>query len=64
MVERHDAERIGKGYALDWGLRHLETDPPDVVIVIDADCRLSEGSIASLTGACSMTGGLFRRSIS
>ena len=56
VVERQDAERIGKGYALDWGLRHLETDPPDVVVVIDADCRLSEGSIASLTGACSMSG--------
>jgi len=56
VVERHDAERIGKGYALDWGLRHLEADPPDVVIVIDADCRLTEGSIASLTSACSISG--------
>ena len=56
VVKRQDSERIGKGYALDWGLRHLDKDPPDVVIVIDADCRLSEGSIARLTGACSMTG--------
>ncbi|MGO9826848.1 MAG: glycosyltransferase family 2 protein [Terriglobales bacterium] len=56
VVKRQDSERIGKGYALDWGLRHLDKDPPDVVIVIDADCRLSERSIARLTGACSVTG--------
>jgi cellulose synthase/poly-beta-1,6-N-acetylglucosamine synthase-like glycosyltransferase len=56
VVERRDAERIGKGYALDWGLRHLAADPPDVVVMIDADCRLSDGSIAHLANVCSMTG--------
>jgi cellulose synthase/poly-beta-1,6-N-acetylglucosamine synthase-like glycosyltransferase len=56
VVDRQDSERIGKGYALDWGLRHLDKDPPDVLVMIDADCRLAEGSIARLTGACSMTG--------
>ena len=56
VVDRQDSERIGKGYALDWGLRHLDKDPPDIVVMIDADCRLAEGSIARLTGACSMTG--------
>jgi cellulose synthase/poly-beta-1,6-N-acetylglucosamine synthase-like glycosyltransferase len=38
---RSDLSRIGKGYALDWGLRFLEQDPPDTVIVIDADCILA-----------------------
>ena len=56
VVERQDSERIGKGYALDSGLRHLDKDPPDVVVMIDADCRLAEGSIGRLTSACSMTG--------
>ena len=56
VVDRQDSERIGKGYALDWGLRHLDKNPPDIVVMIDADCRLAEGSIARLTGACSMTG--------
>ena len=55
VVDRQDSERIGKGYALDWGLGHLDKDPPDVVVMIDADCRLAEGSIGRLTGACSMT---------
>ena len=49
VVERQDSERIGKGYALDWGLRHLDKDPPDVVVMIDADCRLAEGAIDRLT---------------
>lgn len=55
VVERQDPERIGKGYALDRGLRHLNKDPPDIVVMIDADCRLADGAIARLTGACSMT---------
>jgi glycosyltransferase involved in cell wall biosynthesis len=56
VVERHDPERIGKGYALDWGLRHLESNPPEIVIMIDADCRLAEGAIDYLTAACFATG--------
>ncbi len=38
---REDQTRIGKGYALAWGIRHLAAEPPDIVIVIDADCRVS-----------------------
>lgn len=38
VIVRNDAERRGKGYALDFGVRHLAAQPPEVVIVIDADC--------------------------
>jgi cellulose synthase/poly-beta-1,6-N-acetylglucosamine synthase-like glycosyltransferase len=55
VVIRNDPVRKGKGYALDWGLRHLGKDPPDVVIVIDADCRLAEGTIDRLMAACALT---------
>ena len=48
VTERDDPARIGKGYALDWGLRFLDRDPPDIVIIVDADCRLSPGSIDQL----------------
>jgi cellulose synthase/poly-beta-1,6-N-acetylglucosamine synthase-like glycosyltransferase len=48
MIERHDAERRGKGYALDFGMQHLRADPPDVVLIVDADCRLEPGSAARL----------------
>ena len=40
VAERHDLANIGKGYALEWGLRQLKADPPGIVAVIDADCRL------------------------
>lgn len=44
ILERNDPEpkRWGKGYALDYGLRAIEGDPPDVVVMIDADCIVEE----------------------
>jgi hypothetical protein len=48
VVERRDSERRGKGYALSFGLDALVHDPPDVVIVVDADCRVSPGSLRRL----------------
>ena len=38
VCRRDEPDRRGKGFALEFGLRHLETDPPDVVVFIDADC--------------------------
>jgi cellulose synthase/poly-beta-1,6-N-acetylglucosamine synthase-like glycosyltransferase len=55
VVERHDAERRGKGYALDFGLAHLARDPTEIVIIIDADCRLSGGAIDELASTCAAT---------
>jgi cellulose synthase/poly-beta-1,6-N-acetylglucosamine synthase-like glycosyltransferase len=52
VVIRSDQARRGKGYALEFGVRHLALDPPDVVIILDADCRLGEHAIRTLsTGA-------------
>jgi cellulose synthase/poly-beta-1,6-N-acetylglucosamine synthase-like glycosyltransferase len=48
VVERNDPERRGKGYALDFGLRHIEASPPDIVVCIDADTRALPGSIEFL----------------
>ena len=48
VLERRDLERRGKGYALDYGIRHLESDPPETVLLVDADCRLSPGTIDRL----------------
>ena len=56
VIERTDSVRRGKGYALDFGVRHLESDPPDIVIIVDADCQVAEGSIARLAGLCGATG--------
>ncbi len=49
VVERFDAVKRGKGYALDFGIRYLESNPPDILILIDADCRVESGAIAQLT---------------
>lgn len=45
VIERQDHERRGKGYALDYGLRFIELEPPDVVVVVDADCIVDQGTI-------------------
>lgn len=55
VVERNEPEKRGKGYALAWGLRHLAADPPEAVIVIDADCRVAEGMIDRLAATCAAT---------
>jgi cellulose synthase/poly-beta-1,6-N-acetylglucosamine synthase-like glycosyltransferase len=55
VVERHDMARRGKGYALDFGLAHLARDPTEIVIIIDADCRLADGTINELASACADT---------
>jgi cellulose synthase/poly-beta-1,6-N-acetylglucosamine synthase-like glycosyltransferase len=48
---RNDPTKIGKGYALDWGLKRLQNDPPDTVIMIDADCRIIPGAVRRLAAA-------------
>jgi len=49
VIVRTDQARRGKGYALEFGVRHLALDPPDVVIILDADCRLGECAIRTLS---------------
>lgn len=38
VIERQDLEHRGKGYALDFGLQFLASQPPDVLVIVDADC--------------------------
>jgi len=55
VVERHDREQVGKGFAISFGLRHLDADPPDVVILVDADCRISTGGFSALAELAART---------
>jgi cellulose synthase/poly-beta-1,6-N-acetylglucosamine synthase-like glycosyltransferase len=48
VAERHDPDRRGKGYALQFGFDILAKDPPAVVVVVDADCRVSAGTVRRL----------------
>ena len=56
VLERHDPDHRGKGFAIAFGLRHLDADPPEVVVLIDADCRISSGGIGLLAAAAARTG--------
>lgn len=41
VIERHDLNQRGKGHALAFGREYLRADPPDCVVVLDADCEMS-----------------------
>jgi len=50
VFERTNTTERGKAYALKFALEKLEEDPPEVVIVVDADCRISSDALAHLSG--------------
>lgn len=52
VVERSNDRQRGKGYALDFGVRHLASAAPDVIIIVDADCQISEGFVERLATCC------------
>lgn len=52
VIERQDSQRRGKGYALAFGVDHLRPDPPEVVLVVDADCVLSPDAVAVIARDC------------
>jgi len=48
VLVRHDETRRGKGYALEFGRAGLAADPPDIVVIADADCRFAPGTLRAL----------------
>lgn len=54
--ERHHPDERGKGYAIHFGLRGLDADPPDVVIMMDADCVVERGDLERLAQTAADTG--------
>jgi cellulose synthase/poly-beta-1,6-N-acetylglucosamine synthase-like glycosyltransferase len=55
VLERADPDRRGKGFALDFGLKSLEADPPQMVVVVDADCELAPGALDRLVRQAAAT---------
>ncbi|MGB5076179.1 MAG: glycosyltransferase family 2 protein [Sphingorhabdus sp.] len=55
-ISRVDNDNRGKGFALAFGRDHLALNPPDVVIVVDADCELSAGSADRLIATAVISG--------
>jgi len=62
VVERTHATERGKGYALDFGMRHLEAlaiqegHAPDVVVILDADCELGPRLLPRIASVAHATG--------
>jgi cellulose synthase/poly-beta-1,6-N-acetylglucosamine synthase-like glycosyltransferase len=52
VITRDEPERVGKGFAMGWGITHLSKDPPDFVLFVDADCRLDDDLVRRLTRVC------------
>lgn len=48
VIRRVDPTRRGKGYAIEFGLDELSKSPPEIVIIVDADCRVEPGSMGIL----------------
>jgi cellulose synthase/poly-beta-1,6-N-acetylglucosamine synthase-like glycosyltransferase len=52
VIERHDPENRGKGYALAFGQEFLKKAPPEVfpecVIIMDADCTMDAASMGEI----------------
>lgn len=56
VIERDDLTRNGKGYALAFGVQYLTYDPPEVVIVLDADSCIERDDLARLAQRAYDTG--------
>ena len=56
VIERNDPSQRGKGFALDFAKRHLSTNPPEIVIIVDADCSIDAPSLRLLAAECLATG--------
>lgn len=49
---RFNQQYRGKGYALDHGMKYLHKRPPEVVMIVDADCEISANLIDTLAKQC------------
>ncbi|NEO86978.1 MAG: glycosyltransferase [Spirulina sp. SIO3F2] len=56
VLERFNERDRGKGFALDYGLKYLAADPPEIVVMVDADCDLTPGTIDHIAHQSARTG--------
>ncbi|HEU0284885.1 MAG TPA: glycosyltransferase family 2 protein [Sphingomicrobium sp.] len=57
VLERNDAERRGKGFALAFAADYLRSDPPEIFVVMDADCAIDQASLHALVACAHALGG-------
>ncbi|HEY2749629.1 MAG TPA: glycosyltransferase family 2 protein, partial [Polyangia bacterium] len=51
VFERSDGAHRGKSFAIASGVTYLAANEPDIVIIVDADCRVEPGAIDALRAA-------------
>ncbi|RTL52726.1 MAG: glycosyltransferase [Rhodocyclaceae bacterium] len=56
VLVRQDPLLRGKGYALDFGMRRLRLAPPDVVVIVDADCQVDAGAVDRIAREAAASG--------
>lgn len=56
VVERFNLDARGKGYALDFGVRHCCGAPPEVIVIVDADCQVEPDVLGKLATTCVASG--------
>lgn len=57
VLERTDAGKRGKGYALEFGIRHLALRPAPVIVFLDADCQVTSQTVDQLARCVARTQG-------
>ena len=56
VSERFDLSHRGKGFALAHGMASLQSDPPAMVVIVDADCQLAAGALDALIDSVATLG--------
>ena len=56
VVQRTNAQDRGKGFALAFAAEHLTVVPPEVFVVLDADCSTDAASLRNLVDAAAISG--------
>lgn len=52
VVERSSEKDRGKGFALAFGMKQLPVSSPEIIVIVDADCLLTEHALVRLKQTC------------
>jgi len=55
-IERNSPGLRGKGYAMQFGIDSIRNTPPEIVVFLDADCRIQSNSLDRLVDQAARTG--------
>ena len=56
VLERENKTERGKGYALDYAMQKIKSDPPEVLVILDGDCLVERDTIKNITQKAIATG--------